>query len=209
MFLHCPSLHGALHPAPDPSQLPLQPLCSLQGFYYYHYYWPSLQGETKLRNMYTVHCTAHEFIPQKFFFCSSFQVLGQFGWIPLFDTAFNLMCELCPNQSRYRWPNSLSLIQRELVIGIACTAWSIGEMGMPLLGELKILNYSLQYLRLVLSFLEVDQDSFSDSSFCLLRLLEADSRVAKMAGLQVENERGSGDLVKDCDHEWRSCARRP
>ena len=104
-----------------------------------------------------------------------------------------------------RWPNSLSLIRRELIIGIACAAWSVGEMGMPLLGELKILNYSLQYLRLVLSVLEVDQDSFSDSSFCLLRLLEARSRVAKMAGLQVENERGSGDLVKDRYHKWRSC----
>ena len=77
---------------------------------------------------------------------------------------------------------------------------------MPLLGELKILNYSFEHLRLVLSVLEVDQDSFSDSSLCLLRLLEARSRVAKMAGLQVENERGSGDLVKDCDHEWCSCA---
>jgi len=50
------------------------------------------------------------------------KVLGQLGWIPLFDTAFNLMCELCPNRSR------------ELIIGIACAAWSIGEMIMPLLG---------------------------------------------------------------------------
>ena len=50
-------------------------------------------------------CPAHEFSPHKFFLlglhiCSSSQVLGQFGWIPLFDTAFNLMCELCPNRSR-------------------------------------------------------------------------------------------------------------
>ena len=29
------------------------------------------------------------------------QVLGHFGWIPLLDSAFNLMCELCPKQSRY------------------------------------------------------------------------------------------------------------
>ena len=85
----------------------------------------------------------------------------------------------------------------------------MGAMGMPLLGQSKILNYFFQYLRLVFSVLEIDQDSFSDSSVCFFRLLEARSRVAKMARLQVENERGSGDLVKDRDHEWRSCARRP
>ena len=66
------------------------------------------------------------------------------GILPLFDTALNLMCELCPNRSR--WKTTVAVfkvfnsLRRELLIGIACVALSIGEMVLPLLGETKILT---------------------------------------------------------------------
>jgi len=51
-----------------------------------------------------------------------FTVLRSMGLLPIFDVAYNLMCELCPSQSR------------EFIIGIASLGYSIGEMVMPLLG---------------------------------------------------------------------------
>ena len=66
------------------------------------------------------------------------------GILPLYDIAFNLMCELCPNRSR--WKTTVAVfkvfnsLRRELLIGIACVALSIGEMVLPLLGETKILT---------------------------------------------------------------------
>ena len=70
------------------------------------------------------------------------QVLRSMGLLPLFDVAFNLMCELCPNQSRCKNISGCLLIPpfREFIIGIASLGYSVGEMVMPLLGEEDLSN---------------------------------------------------------------------
>ena len=72
MFLHSSPLCRSLHTAPDPVQLRLQAVLSLHGGTNY---------PAKPLSKYL-------------------QVLGNMGILPLFDTALNLMCELCPNRSR-------------------------------------------------------------------------------------------------------------
>ena len=64
------------------------------------------------------------------------------GLLPIFDVAYNLMCELCPSQSRCENINSCRPILpfREFIIGIASLGYSIGEMVMPLLGEEDLSN---------------------------------------------------------------------
>ena len=66
------------------------------------------------------------------------------GLLPLFDVAFNLMCELCSSQSRCEnISGCLPILPfREFIIGIAFLGYSIGEMVMPLLGEEDLSNSS-------------------------------------------------------------------
>ena len=61
---------------------------------------------------------------------------------------------------------------------------------------------------MVLYFLDSDQDRVCGSSFHLLRFLETDPWVSKMACLQVKNQGSCCNLDQNCHHKRCRCARR-